>query len=173
MAAPSARSSANFRQLRCLAERFLRRRPPAASSGRSTSGFVWSVRDITQQKLAEEMRDQFLDSATHELRTPLANIKAYAETLALSEMMDVEQQKEFCNTINAEATRLARLHRRPAQLSSMEVGSLSLNRQKVDLERLLREIVGKVEPQMEQKEICFRSRVCRKSSPKPMATRTR
>ena len=69
---------------------------------------VWTIRDVTQQKLAEEMRDQFVDTATHELRTPLANIKAYAETLALADMIDVEQQKQFLNTINSEATRLAR-----------------------------------------------------------------
>jgi len=69
---------------------------------------VWTMRDVTQQKLAEEMRDQFVDTATHELRTPLANIKAYAETLALADVIDVEQQKQFLNTINSEATRLAR-----------------------------------------------------------------
>ena len=69
---------------------------------------VWIIRDVTQQKLAEEMRDPFVDTATHELRTPLANIKAYAETLALADVIDVEQQKQFLNTINSEATRLAR-----------------------------------------------------------------
>jgi two-component system phosphate regulon sensor histidine kinase PhoR len=116
---------------------------------------VWSVRDVTQQRLADRMRDEFLDCATHELRTPLANIKAYAETLALNEMMDVEQQKEFCNTINSEATRLARLIDDLLDLSSMEVGSLSIKRQNVEVDRLLHEVVDKVRPLMEQKHITF------------------
>ena len=80
------------------------------------------MRDVTQQKLAEEMRDQFVDTATHELRTPLANIKAYAETLALADMIDVEQQKQFLNTINSEATRLARFVDDLLSVSSMELG---------------------------------------------------
>jgi two-component system phosphate regulon sensor histidine kinase PhoR len=110
---------------------------------------------MTQQRLAEKMRNQFLDSATHELRTPLANIKAYAETLALSDMLDIENQKEFCNTINTEATRLARFVDDLLSISSMEVGSLALDRQNVDVERLFNEVVDKVRPQMDKKDISF------------------
>ncbi len=131
------------------------RQPLRSSDSETGVGHVWTVRDVTQQKLANKMRDQFLDSATHELRTPLANIKAYAETLVLSDMADVEQQKDFCNTINAEATRLARLIDDLLSISSIEVGSLTLTRQNVDLERLLKEVITKVRPQMEQKHITF------------------
>jgi signal transduction histidine kinase len=114
---------------------------------------VWTIRDITQQRLAEEMRDQFVDTATHELRTPLANIKAYAETLALADVIDVEQQKQFLNTINSEATRLARFVDDLLSVSSMELGSLSLNKQVTDLGRMLNEVLAKVKPQIEEKEL--------------------
>jgi len=110
------------------------------------SGHVWSLRDVTQQKMADEMRGQFIDSATHELRTPLANIKAYSETLAMMDDVDLEQQKEFCNTINSEATRLARFVDDLLSVSSMEVGSMTINRQNVNLARLFDEVVDKVRP---------------------------
>ncbi|OHB66535.1 MAG: hypothetical protein A2V70_05255 [Planctomycetes bacterium RBG_13_63_9] len=129
------------------------RTPQVHSAGDHNGGHVWCVRDITQQKLADQMRDQFVNAATHELRTPLANIKAYAETLTLSEVMEVEKQKQFCNTINAEATRLARFVDDLLHLSRMEVGSTSLNRQVTDVQRLLQETIEKVRPQMEQKKI--------------------
>lgn len=114
---------------------------------------VWTVRDVTQQKLAEEMRDQFVDTATHELRTPLANIKAYAETLALADMIDVEQQKQFLNTINSEATRLARFVDDLLSVSSMELGSLSLNKQVTDLGRMVDEVLSKIRPQVAEKQL--------------------
>jgi signal transduction histidine kinase len=114
---------------------------------------VWTIRDVTQQKLAEEMRDQFVDTATHELRTPLANIKAYAETLALADVIDVEQQKQFLNTINTEATRLARFVDDLLSVSSMELGSLMLNKQTTDLGRMLTEVLGKIRPQIEEKQL--------------------
>lgn len=132
------------------------RQPLRGASGGQSGGHVWSIRDITQQKLAEQMRNQFVNSATHELRTPLANIKAYAETLVLSEMLDLEKQKEFCNTINSEASRLARFIDDLLSISSMEAGALALTRQETDLERLFREVVEKVRPQMAQKQIALR-----------------
>jgi two-component system phosphate regulon sensor histidine kinase PhoR len=129
------------------------RSPIRSTDKNPKAGHVWCLRDVSQQRLAEKMRAQFLDTATHELRTPLANIKAYAETLALSDVMDVESQKGFCNTINAEATRLARFIDDLLSISSMEVGSLTLQRQSVDIERMFAEIVGKVKPQMDKKDI--------------------
>ncbi|MCA9106211.1 MAG: hypothetical protein KDA83_12325 [Planctomycetales bacterium] len=139
------------------AGRFLRvaRHPRWDQKTREFLGTIWQVRDITQQKLAEKMRDEFLDSATHELRTPLANIKAYAETLALADVLAVEQQKEFCNTINAEATRLARLIDDLLSISSMEVGSLSVNCQRTEVDRMLREVVQRVKPSMDKKNQKF------------------
>jgi two-component system phosphate regulon sensor histidine kinase PhoR len=129
------------------------RNPIRSPEKNAKAGYVWCLRDVSQQRLAEKTRSQFLDTATHELRTPLTNIKAYAETLALTDMMDVESQKEFCNTINAEATRLARFIDDLLSISSMEVGSLSLQCQTVDLQRMFAEIVDKVRPQMDKKDI--------------------
>ncbi len=123
--------------------------------GKGNAGHVWSLRDVTQQKLAETTRNQFIDAATHELRTPLANIKAYAETLAIMDDVDVEQQKEFCNTINQEATRLARFVDDLLSVSSMEIGSLAIHRQSVDLQRFFGEVVEKVQPLLRKKSQKF------------------
>ena len=131
------------------------RHPICIVGGGKHEAHVWTMRDVTQQKLAEEMRDQFVDTATHELRTPLANIKAYAETLALADVIDVEQQKQFLNTINSEATRLARFVDDLLSVSSMELGSLSLNKQVTDLDRMLNEVLAKVRPQVEEKQLTF------------------
>lgn len=121
----------------------------------SNSAEVWCVRDITQQKLSAKARDSFLQTVSHELRTPLANMKAYAETLAVGEELDVESQKDFCNTINAEASRLARLVDDLLSVSSMEVGALHMESQETDGARLFNEVVGKVKPAMDQKGIAL------------------
>ncbi len=131
------------------------RTPLAAEHNSAQGGFVWCVRDVTQQKLADKMRDQFVNAATHELRTPMANIKAYAETLALGEVDDVEQQKMFCNVINDEVTRLARFIDDLLHLSRMEVGATTLQLQVTDMGRLLEETAAKVRPQMVQKNLRF------------------
>jgi two-component system phosphate regulon sensor histidine kinase PhoR len=70
-------------------------------------------------------------------------------------MMDVEQQKSFCNTINEEVSRLSRFVDDLLYLSRMEVGSTPLNVQITSVERLLRETVANVRPQIDQKKIAF------------------
>jgi len=125
------------------------------TDGALTGGHVWTIKDITQQKLAQRTRDQFVNTATHELRTPLANIKAYAETLTLTEVIDPEQQKEFLNTINTEASRLARFVDDLLNVNSMEVGSLTIDRTETDILKLLGEVSEKVRSQMDQKHISF------------------
>lgn len=118
-------------------------------------GHLWSVRDITQQTLAEEMREHFVSSATHELRTPLANIRAYAETLLMNDDIDLEQEKAFINTINSEAGRLSRFVDDLLNVSQMQAGSLTLDRNETDIERLIMEVDGKIRPLMDKKNIEF------------------
>jgi two-component system phosphate regulon sensor histidine kinase PhoR len=120
---------------------------------------VWLVRDVTQQRLADEMRTQFLQTATHELRTPLMNICAYAETLELTDNLDVEQQKQFCNVINSEALRLSRFVDEMLDINRMEAGALALARHETDIERLLQDVIEKVTPQMKQKRIEFETKI--------------
>lgn len=124
---------------------------PLQGTADSDGSSVWQIRDVTHQKLAEEARNQFVFTATHELRTPLCNLKAYAETLALQDGIDVDQQKEFCNIINSEATRLARFVDELLNISQMEGGGLSVTKHQTDVERMLKEVLDHVRPQFDKK----------------------
>ena len=132
--------------------------PMVTDSGAADS-FVWIVRDVTQQKLAEQMRTEFVETATHELRTPLANIRAYAETLQLTDDISVEDQKEFINIINAESTRLGRFVDELLNLSQMDAGSMTISRHETDFERLLQECIENTRPQMEKKQQLFETQI--------------
>ena len=114
---------------------------------------LWVIRDVTQQLLAEEMRTQFVSTATHELRTPLSNIKSYAEMLGTESGVSVEKQKEFCNIINAEATRLLRFVDELLSINQMEVGSLSATRHQTDLEAVVNSVLEHVRPECQRKKI--------------------
>jgi len=134
-------------------------RVPLHGEAFSPNTSLWTVRDVTQQKLAEEMRNQFLSTATHELRTPLTTIKAYAELLAQEDDLDLEKQKSFCNTINAEATRLSRFVDQLLNVNQMEAGALTLARYETDTERLIAEVVENIQPQAVQKSIDFTQQI--------------
>jgi PAS domain S-box-containing protein len=118
---------------------------------KNAPGAVWTIRDVTHQKLADEMRNQFVFTATHELRTPLGNIIACAETLAEMEDLDVESQRMFCNNINSEASRLARFVDELLNISQMEGGALRISRHETEIEKLVTEVVNHVQPEIEKK----------------------
>jgi PAS domain S-box-containing protein len=121
----------------------------------SPSDSIWTIRDVTQQKLAEKAREEFVFTATHELRTPLANIRAYSETLALATDIPVEQQQSFYNTINNEATRLSRFVDELLNISQMEAGAITIQKHEVELERMLGEIFESQRPLAIEKKQTF------------------
>ncbi|GAA4472886.1 sensor histidine kinase [Novipirellula rosea] len=134
-------------------------RTPLIGDAFEQGSSLWSLRDVTQQKLAEEMRNQFVFTATHELRTPLANIKAYAETLIDNDDIDVEHQKGFYNILMSEATRLARFVDDLLDVSQMESGAISVVRHETDMQRLIDEVIEKVQPSLQEKTLAFESKL--------------
>jgi signal transduction histidine kinase len=124
-------------------------------TGRSGDGpgFAWILQDITQQTLATEARDQFLMTATHEFRTPLANLQAYAEALVNQDCPDQESQKAFCNTIQSEAKRLARLVDQLLSVGQIEAGSMVINRLQLEILPILEETFEHSRKPAELKEI--------------------
>ncbi len=130
-------------------------RTPVIDEACEKSITLWTIRDITQQKMADEMRNQFVFTATHELRTPLANIKAYAETLAQTSDIGIEDQKRFYNIINNEATRLSRFVDELLDVNQMESGAVTITCGETDLERLLNDVMENLKPQLQQKEQLF------------------
>jgi signal transduction histidine kinase len=103
---------------------------------------VVTIRDITQQKISEASRDDFIAHVSHELRSPLANIRAYAETLLSDMLLDASSQKEAFNVINDETIRLTRLVNDVLDLSRMESGSMTLEKGEVVMERLIRQSIN-------------------------------
>jgi signal transduction histidine kinase len=92
---------------------------------------------------ASERKSQFLASMSHELRTPLNAI------IGLTEMMvsnaarfGTEKALEPLRRVNAAGTHLLSLINEVLDLSKIEAGKLELNPERVDLGRLIDEVIG-------------------------------
>ena len=120
-------------------------------------GLAWVLFDESQQRLATNARDQFLMTATHELRTPLSNLNAYAEALQDLDGLDVEQQKKFCNVISSEANRLGRLVDHLLTVSQMEAGSMTVSRHELEVIPMLEQTIDQLQGQALQKQITVTS----------------
>ena len=107
-------------------------------------GTVLMMRDITQLKMEEQARRDFISNVAHELRAPLSAIKSYVEMLIDNEADTPQLRAEFFNTINEEADRLSRLIDNMLNISKIEVGGLVLNRSSVKTRKLLEDALASV-----------------------------
>ena len=125
---------------------------PVRSPQRARRYVVLMV-DISQQVRADKAREDFVSQVTHELRTPLTNIRAYAETLSSGMFDDPQVITECYNVITKETRRLGRLIEDILSISQLEVGTMQLVFDDVDLTALLTEAVRDVRGIAEAKNI--------------------
>jgi len=78
------------------------------------------ARDVTDEKRAEATRRDFVANASHELRTPIAAIRAAAETLLVGAVDDPAAARGFVEIVGRHAERLARLTDDLLDLSRLE-----------------------------------------------------
>ena len=121
------------------------RRSAPALDGKS-AGAVVILQDLTELRRLERMRRDFVANASHELRTPVANIRAMAETL-IEAPGDEKLAARFYPQMISEAERLSRRVSDLLDLARLESHSDSDNDipaslQQFDLVPLIYEVVG-------------------------------
>jgi two-component system, OmpR family, sensor histidine kinase SenX3 len=98
---------------------------------------VFLVREIRRN----EQHDQFINSVTHELKTPVASIRLYLETLQTREV-DQQKRQEFYGSMLADSDRLTHTIEQVLQAGRMKATKNSLNRQSLDFGELVEECVN-------------------------------
>ena len=109
-------------------------------------GVLVTIRDETQVKHLEKMRREFIANVSHELKTPLAAVKGYAETLQLGAKEDPETCTHFLDQIEFQANRLERLINDMLQHARAQTGDENLRLTSVPLIAVIEESLKTYEP---------------------------
>ncbi len=117
------------------------------------SGVVAVLHDITREKEIARMKTDFVSNVSHELKTPLASIKAYVEMLLDGEAKDEKIRREFYETISAETDRLDRLIENILNISRIESGVVKMTREPIVLTEVARQALDVASPQAKAKNI--------------------
>ncbi|MBI2511975.1 MAG: histidine kinase [Opitutae bacterium] len=115
---------------------------PIPSPDGKTQWALFVIHDMTQQRILERMRRDFVANASHELRTPLSVIKGYVETLVDGHAtMSDDERAKFLATIQRHSDRLNAIIADLLTLSRLESVTPGVNFEAIDLRAFLLALV--------------------------------
>jgi two-component system, OmpR family, phosphate regulon sensor histidine kinase PhoR len=120
-------------------------------------GVVLVLRDISELKRLEQMRQQFIANVSHELKTPLSSIKAYTETLLAGASKDPVHCERFLNRIDEQAGHLHQLIMDMLSLARIEASQSSMELANVPVDGVVRRCLADYEPQAAARQVALES----------------
>ena len=118
---------------------------------------ITDVRDVTRFREADEIKSVFISVISHELKTPVALIKGYADTLRRKDACwDPEIMRESLTVIVEEADRLNQLIDNLLDASRLQAGALPLEMDEVALDALAERVARLLRTQTQVHEIVVR-----------------
>jgi signal transduction histidine kinase len=107
----------------------------------AVSGRIFAFRDISADRLVEQMKSDFVSTVSHELRTPLTSIYGFAETLLRRDVsFGDEERRTFLGYIASESQRLTVIVDALLNVARLDTGDLQVNLAPTDV----RDVVGQV-----------------------------
>jgi PAS domain S-box-containing protein len=105
----------------------------------AVAGRIFAFRDISADRLVEQMKSDFVSTVSHELRTPLTSIYGFAETLLRQDVLFGEEERTtFLGYIASESKRLTLIVDALLNVARLDTGDLQVRIAATDV----REVVG-------------------------------
>lgn len=106
-------------------------------------GAVAVVRDMTEERKLDKLREDFIANVSHELRTPISMLQGYSEAIVDDIAQTDEEKKEMAKVIYDESLRMGRLVNELLDLARMEAGHILLTVESIEIEPYLSRVIGK------------------------------
>ena len=112
----------------------------------AVAGRIFAFRDISADRMIEQVKSDFVAAVSHELRTPLTSIYGFAETLLRQDVLfGEEERRTFLGYIASESGRLTEIVDQLLNVARLDVGDLQVEPQPIDVGSLVSEVVATVE----------------------------
>ncbi len=120
---------------------------PVVNNEKKIEGVAIIIHDITEAKKIEQMKDEFVSVASHQLRTPLTAIKLFTEMLKNEQVGKLnKEQRENLSHVYQSTNRMARLVNDLLNVTRIESGRLNIVPEKTDFNHFVDTIISEAEP---------------------------
>jgi len=104
--------------------------------------FIYMLRTILKQKKLSEIKNDFINNMTHELKTPIATVSAAVESMQSFNVLDDKSKTDrYLDISSNELKRLSGLVEKVLNISAYEQKTLKLNPEKIDFNELIQNII--------------------------------
>ncbi|MEZ4594277.1 MAG: PAS domain S-box protein [Chloroflexota bacterium] len=124
---------------------------PVYDGKKELIGYVSSHRDITEDKRLEESRRRFVTNISHELRTPVTNLKLYTDLL--HRHFDSTRREHYFQVLEEQIERLERIIQNTLDISGLEDRRKTLQRELLHWQTLCDTLQIRLLPQANEKQI--------------------
>jgi PAS domain S-box-containing protein len=109
----------------------------------AVAGRIFAFRDISSERLVEQMKSDFVSTVSHELRTPLTSIYGFAETLLRQDVAFGESERRtFMEYIASESERLTSIVDALLNVARLDTGDLQVTTAPTDVGAVVSEVVS-------------------------------
>lgn len=109
----------------------------------TTGCFVWMLRTILKQKRLSEVKNDFINNMTHELKTPIATVTAAVEALMhFGVLNDPQKTQDYLSISQNNLQRLSDLVEKVLNLAVEDKQEIELNRERVSLAEMIGELAA-------------------------------
>ena len=115
--------------------------------------FEISITDVTQEEERARLKRQLTQNVAHELKTPVSSIQGYLETIISNPNISQENLRTFLERSYAQSNRLTLLLRDISVLTRMDEAPEMVEKETVNLSRIVENILNEVALGLEEKQI--------------------
>ena len=112
-------------------------------SGERGEGVLLTLQDVTQLRQVETTRREFVSNVSHELRSPLASVRAMVETLESGALENREVALDFLSRIDSDIKRMTTIVDELLELSRLESGQMPIHLAPLSIDEVAGEIVAR------------------------------
>lgn len=103
--------------------------------------------------ILDQIKDDFLGTVSHELKSPLTSIRSFSEILSQNNDLTEEEVKNFSNIIYKESARITRLINQLLDLEKYDSGTQTLQLSAVNMDEFIEDLENVVKVELEEKNI--------------------
>jgi len=116
--------------------------------------FIYMLKTILNQKKLSDIKNDFINNMTHELKTPIATVSAAVEAMQNFNVLDNKDKTDrYLSVSSNELHRLSGLVEKVLNIAAYENKELSLNPENIDLNELINNIIGNQAIKNSQKKV--------------------